>query len=210
LTERIRKSFFAKRFFELFLGHLFGAYLIAQHMVPTAQAGAQAIAVGDYLEVLTETLNLAVPAAYMWLTIFYCLFHSYLNMWAELTRFGDRRFYSDWWNANNLSEYWRKWNHPIHNWLIRHVYYPLRRRKFSSTLCILVTFTVSAAFHEFLIVGIFSVVNFIAFILMMINVPAMILQRQLKNVISGNTNNTLFWLSYVILGQPFGVIFIFY
>jgi diacylglycerol O-acyltransferase-1 len=152
------------------------------------------------LGVFVETLNLAVPAAYMWLAVFYCLFHSYLNMWAELTRFGDRRFYSDWWNANNLGEYWRKWNQPIHNWLIRHVYYPLRRRKVSAGVCLLMTFTVSAVCHEFVVVGIFSVVNFIAFILMMLNVPCMLLQRYMKNRISGTTNNTLFWLFYVILG----------
>jgi len=142
---------------------------------------------------------MAVPAAYAWLIMFYCLFHSYLNMWAEITRFADRRFYSDWWNANNLSEYWRKWNQPIHNFLIRHVYYPLRRRRVSSAVCMLVTFTVSAIAHEYIVVGIFSVLNFIAFILMMVNVPVMIAQRQLKSLISGNTNNLLFWLCYIIL-----------
>lgn len=153
---------------------------------------------------------MAVPAAYWWLIMFYCLFHSYLNLWAEITRFADRRFYSDWWNANNLSEYWRKWNQPIHNFLIRHVYFPFRRRKVSSEICMLITFTVSAIAHEYIVVGVFSVVNFIAFILMMVNVPVMIAQRQLKNFISGNTNNMLFWLCYIILGQPFGILFCYY
>jgi len=64
----------------------------------------------------------------------------------------------------------------------------------------LITFTVSAIAHEYIVVGVFSVVNFIAFILMMVNVPVMIAQRQLKNFISGNTNNMLFWLCYIILG----------
>ena len=63
----------------------------------------------------------------------------------------------------------------------------------------LITFTVSAIAHEYIVVGVFSVVNFIAFILMMVNVPVMIAQRQLKNLISGNTNNLLFWLCYIIL-----------
>lgn len=145
-------------------------------MVPTIEEGSKAIAQGEYFRVFIATINLAVPAAYLWLIIFYMFFHSYMNLWAELTRFGDRRFYADWWNANNLGEYWRKWNHPIHNFLLRHVYYPLRRKKFSAQVGLLVTFTVSAIFHEFIVVGIFSVVNFIAFILMMVNVPAMIIQ----------------------------------
>jgi diacylglycerol O-acyltransferase-1 len=71
---------------------------------------------------------MAVPAAYLWLMWFYSFFHSYMNFWGELTYFADRRFYNDWWNAGDLSEYWRKWNFPIHSFLIRHVYYPLRRR----------------------------------------------------------------------------------
>ena len=153
---------------------------------------------------------MAVPAAYFWLTMFYCVFHSYLNLFAELTRFGDRRFYSDWWNASDLGEYWRKWNQPIHNFLIRHVYYASRRRGISSQTCLLVTFTLSAAFHEYIAIGVLQVVNFIAFLLMMGNIPAMILQRQFKHVLSGKTNNIMFWLLYIILGQPFGVILSYY
>lgn len=73
-------------------------------------------------------------------------------------------------------------------------------------LGLLITFTVSAVFHEYIVIGIFSVVNFMAFILMMINIPLMMTQRLAKNKISGNTNNMLFWLVYIILGQPFGII----
>ena len=141
---------------------------------------------------------------------FFCFFHSFLNLTGELTYFADRQFYGDWWNAGDLGEYWRKWNNPIHHWLIRHVYYPLRRRHISQANCLLITFTVSAVFHEFIMIGIFSVVNFIAFILMMLNVPVMMLQRQFKGKVSANMNNTVWWLFYVILGQPFGIIFCYY
>ncbi len=99
-----------KRFAELIIGNIMQAYLLWQHMIPTAEAAIKPIRNRDYLQILNLTLTMAVPAAYAWLIMFYCLFHSYLNMWAEITRFADRRFYSDWWNANNLSEYWRKWN----------------------------------------------------------------------------------------------------
>ena len=143
---------------------------------------------------------MSVPGAYAWLAMFYATFHIYLNFWGELTQFADRRFYSDWWNAGNLGEYWRKWNQPIHNWLIRHIYYPCRRAGMSSSGCALFTFFISALFHEYIVIGVFSVVNFMAFILMMVNVPCMMIQRQLKNVVSGNTNNFLFWLFYIILG----------
>ena len=88
--------------------------------------------------------------------------------------FADRRFYSDWWNAGDLGEYWRKWNQPIHNYLIRHIYFPCRRAGYSATFGMLLTFTFSAVFHEYVDVGVFSVFNCIAFTLMMVNIPCMV------------------------------------
>lgn len=173
-TDRIRKSFVVKRILEMILCNMMNAYLLYQHMFPIAESATQPFLNKDYLHIFSLTLQMAVPAAYFWLFMFYIVFHSYLNLWAELTYFADRRFYYDWWNASDLSEYWRKWNIPIHNFLIRHVYYPCRRRGISSASCLLITFTLSAAFHEYIMVGILSVVNFIAFIIMMANVPAMI------------------------------------
>lgn len=96
--------------------------------------------------------------------------------------FADRRFYSDWWNAGDLSEYWRKWNFPIHSFLMRHVYFPLKRRNVQKELGLLTTFFVSAVAHEYLMIGIFRVVNFIAFTIMIVNVPIMVMQQQLKGV----------------------------
>jgi len=34
------------------------------------------------------------------------LFHLHLNVMGELTRFGDREFYKDFWNASTVGEYW--------------------------------------------------------------------------------------------------------
>jgi hypothetical protein len=33
-----------------------------------------------------------------------------LNFMAEITKFGDRQFYKDWWNSSFIDEYWRTWN----------------------------------------------------------------------------------------------------
>lgn len=154
----------------------------------------------DNKKILVQTLHFAVPAAYIWLAQFYFIFHTLLNLLAEITMFADRRFYSDWWNADNLGEYWQKWNCPIHNFLLRHVYLPMRRLGISSSMCMLGSFTFSAIFHEYVVVGVFSIVNGIAFTLMMVCVPIIIVQRYLKNKISGNTNNLFFWFGYLIVG----------
>ena len=38
-------------------------------------------------------LKLSLPTLYGWIIMFYCLFHLWLNILAELTGFGDREFY---------------------------------------------------------------------------------------------------------------------
>ena len=63
---------------------------------------------------LPPSPQLALPNMYAWLCMFYCLFHLWLNILAELLRFGDREFYKDWWNASTVGEYWRLWNMPVH------------------------------------------------------------------------------------------------
>ena len=43
---------------------------------------------------MTErVLKLSLPTLYGWVFLFYCLFHLWLNILAELTLFGDREFY---------------------------------------------------------------------------------------------------------------------
>ena len=148
-------------------------YLTYQHILPVCVQSEKHFKDHDLLNILIDTLNFGIPASYLWLVFFFSLFHAWSNFWAEVTRFADRRFYSDWWNAGGLAEYWRKWNNPIHNWLVRHVYFPLIRRGCSDSLSRLLTFTVSAIFHEYIIIGIFRAVNMIGFGAMIANIPLM-------------------------------------
>ena len=147
------------------------AYTFTQHVVPKCSESLIHFEQRNYLMIFASIVALATPCTYIWLALFYWLFHTWTNMCAELTRFADRRFYADWWNAGNLAEYWRKWNYPIHNWLARHCYFPLVRRGLSSEVARLITFLLSAILHEYLIVGIFRRLNFYAFAAMALNIP---------------------------------------
>ena len=89
---------------------------------------------------------------------------------------------------------------------MRHVYFPLIRRGVSSDTSRFLTFLVSALFHEYIIIGIFRVFNFMGFLLMIINIPIISIQTALKGKIDTNLNNMLFWLGYAILGQPFAIL----
>ena len=70
---------------------------------------------------------------------------------AEILSFADRNFYNDWWNADDLFDFWKMWNLPVHRWAVRHLFKPLLSRGFSPFKASLVVFLVSAALHEYLV-----------------------------------------------------------
>lgn len=105
-TDRIRPVYLLKRLLEGVLLLLFSSYLLSQHALKIAESSMPYFVEWNTQKIIEKTLHMAVPAAYLWLGNFYLIFHTYLNFWAELTQFADRRFYSDWWNASNLGEYW--------------------------------------------------------------------------------------------------------
>lgn len=100
---------------------------------------------------LERLLKLSIPNHVIWLICFYWLFHSCLNVVAEVTRFADREFYRDWWNAETISYFWSSWNMPgritgflkayaiklitidysVHRWCVRHLYKPALQSGFS-------------------------------------------------------------------------------
>ena len=72
-----------------------------------------------------------IPNHMIWLTSFYLVFHSALNLSGELLRFADREFYYGWWNANNILEFWKTWNVPVHRFCVRHIFKPMLRAGYS-------------------------------------------------------------------------------
>lgn len=207
-----RRSFLQilKRVCQCLLCVLLIVYLFYQHIIPICRDTVVHIDNRDAYKIIIAVLKIGMPGAYIWLCVFYLVFHSLLNLCGEMTRFADRRFYSDWWNAGNLSEYWRKWNYPIHSWLMRHVYYPVVRRKINSDVAKVLTFMVSAIFHEYVVIGTFRIFNFMAFLIMIVNIPVIQFQQTFRKQIGKNINNQVYWISYVIIGQPLAILLCYY
>ncbi len=152
-------------------------------------------------------LKLSLANTYCWLLVFYGYFHVYLNLSAELLRFGDRVFYKDWWNSSDVSSYWRLWNMPVHYWLIRHVYFPCVRLGLSKSMATLVVFFVSAVFHEVLISIPFHMIRPWAYLGMMGQIPLVWITKNLTKKLPGTSmGNVIFWLSFCIVGQPMAIL----
>ncbi|KAI6202763.1 hypothetical protein M3Y94_00478000 [Aphelenchoides besseyi] len=93
-----------------------------------------------------------IPGSMSLLMLFYGLLHCWQNMFAELLRFGDRQFYSNWWNSKNMAEYYRHWNLVVHEWLYAYIYRDIAKwtgTKRGRQVGQILVFFLSAAFHEY-------------------------------------------------------------
>lgn len=75
---------------------------------------------------LSRIINMGLTCAlfgvlYM-IMLCYGFLHCWMNLWAELLLFGDRKFYEDWWNSTNYGMYYRKWNIVVNDFIYAYVY----------------------------------------------------------------------------------------
>ncbi|XP_063945683.1 diacylglycerol O-acyltransferase 1 isoform X2 [Daucus carota subsp. sativus] len=146
-SASVRKSWVLRQLIKLIVFTGLMGFIIEQYINPIVQNSKHPLKV-DFLYGMERILKLSVPTLYVWLCMFYCFFHLWLNILAEILRFGDREFYKDWWNAKSVDEYWRMWNMPVHKWMVRHVYFPCLRNGIPKGVAFLIVFFISAVFHE--------------------------------------------------------------
>jgi len=152
-------------------------------------------------------LKLSIANTYLWLLVFYFYFHLYLNLFAEILRFGDRVFYKDWWNSGEVSAYWRLWNLPVHYWLVRHLYFPCVRKNVPKTVATFVVFLFSAVMHEVLISVPFHMLRPWSFLGMMGQIPLVVITKSLYRKFPGSSfGNILFWVTFCVIGQPMAIL----
>lgn len=111
-TTSIRPLYVLEKTLATF-GTFFLVYAITEHVIiPSHEASkANPLRADNFL---AAALDLILPFMINYLLIFYIIFECVCNGFAELTRFADRGFYSDWWNAVTWDEFARKWNKPVH------------------------------------------------------------------------------------------------
>lgn len=124
----------------------------------------------DFSTFLITVVKLMLPSVFFLLLGFFGFLHSWLNCWAEITRFPDKCFYSDWWNSIQFGSYYRKWNIIVHDWLYYYIYIDFsrftQRYKFPRVVPKLMTFLISAVIHELIItyaLGFFYPILFLLF-----------------------------------------------
>lgn len=147
-TQKTRWSFVAKRVVEVLVVGVFIWVVSQKHALPVLRDSMETMASFDFSLVLERMVKLSAIGFVVWLAGFFAVFHSFLNALAEVMRFADRDFYGDWWNSPNLGVFWRTWNKPVHQYMKRHVYSPLIRRRWNSRSASMIVFMLSGLLHE--------------------------------------------------------------
>ncbi|CAO3674747.1 unnamed protein product [Rhizopus stolonifer] len=145
-------------------------------------------------------IELLFPFLINYLFIFYIIFECILNAFAELSRFADRNFYDDWWNSVTYDEFARKWNKPVHHWLLRHVYSrSIESYKLSKTNATFVTFLLSSLIHELVLIIVTKKIRLYMFVIQMLQLPLIVIGRMsiFKNRFW--LGNSFFWVSMMLV-----------
>lgn len=165
-TSHIRWGYVCTRAFEVLCIILNIGYLIERLIKPSFQEfGLRTYTVTEIFLCICE---MSFAGMLLKLYGFYFMLHSWSNLWAELLRFGDRKFYSSWWIATSYAEYFRTWNILVGDWLYTYVYKDMYevvvpRNKIAAKFAV---FMLSAMVHEWLMcymLGYFVPIMFIFF-----------------------------------------------
>jgi diacylglycerol O-acyltransferase-1 len=150
-SPRIRWVFVTKRMAECFALNVFMWVASAQYAAPVLRNSLDKMVSLDLAAVLERLMKLSTISLVIWLAGFFALFQSFLNALAEVMRFGDREFYTDWWNSPSVGAYWRTWNKPVYQFMKRHVFSPLVGRGWSAGQASIAVFVFSGILHELLV-----------------------------------------------------------
>ncbi|BEI84302.1 hypothetical protein CcaverHIS002_0409060 [Cutaneotrichosporon cavernicola] len=146
--------------------------------------------------------QLAIPMIVNFLLIFYIIFECVCTGFAEISYFADREFYQDWWNSTSWDEFSRKWNKPVHTFLLRHVYASsrsgLRLGRWSATFF---TFLLSALCHELVMAVVSKKIRPYLFLMQMIQLPMIMIGRLPAVKRNRTLGNIIFWAG-LMLGFP--------
>ncbi|MCJ1354462.1 MAG: hypothetical protein MMC33_004451 [Icmadophila ericetorum] len=212
-SERIRWSFVAKRVAEATVLSVFIWLASAQYAAPLLRNSLKNIVRMDFASILERLMKLSTISLIIWLAGFFALFQSILNALAEVMRFADREFYTDWWNSPSVGTYWRTWNKPVNHFMRRHIYSPLIGRGWSTFSASVIVFVFSGILHE-LLVGIptHNLIG-VAFLGMVVQIPLIAVTVPLEHMegITGKVvGNCIFWISFCLVGQPLAALLYFF
>lgn len=156
LTPCIRWNYVVSNAIQTLACILYTYYVFARFCVPVFRnIGKQH---WNFKNFSLSVFNCMLPGTTVLVLGFFAILHSWLNAFAEMTRFADRMFYKDWWNSNSYADYYRSWNIVVHDWLYAYIYQDIYRLFKNRQVATTAVFFLSAVVHEYVLMFAFRFV----------------------------------------------------
>lgn len=195
-TQNIRVSYVIKELLALAFCACGMVTILSQFILPVIYAASP---VDAWTQTIRDIFAVTVPSLFIWLLCIYAYFHCWLNAKSELIYFANREFYKDWWNADSIGAFWRRWNLPVHEWCLRHLYIDsMYYFQASKDVATIIVFVFSAIMHEVFFCYAFKGYQPYFLYVMLAQIPLLYLNR-VKS--SRRVGNVIMWISLMI-GQP--------
>eukprot|EP00825_Cyclidium_porcatum_P038064 TRINITY_DN4336_c0_g2_i3.p1 TRINITY_DN4336_c0_g2~~TRINITY_DN4336_c0_g2_i3.p1 ORF type:complete len:368 (+),score=51.26 TRINITY_DN4336_c0_g2_i3:501-1604(+) len=188
LKSKFELSFFINKCIKVVFGFL-GLYIILSDFIIPVIKNSNNL---SFLETVLESLTGIFSFIFL---LFYTTEENLCNVFAEMTKFADREFYQDWWNASDYSSFFHKFSKPMGDFTAQYVYLPLLQKfKFSHFISYSMKNFVTGCLLEFIIVITIRGFKPITVVLILLQIP----MCKLSNYWQGTTfGNVMFWLSFV-------------
>ena len=213
-TDRIKKSIVLERLAGIVLCFISMYIVVEEYILPAVRNLSHIKASNNFSEYLIGAAyaysKLLLPCNAYFLLGFFFVFEYWCNLFAELTCFADRQFYTDWWNGISFYDFSTRWNIPVHKFLQRYIYrHLIDEAKYSKSSAMTITFLYSSVFHElvmFVMMGPSKYIFTFLFVYQMLQIPLISLvvgTGWAKNHV--NLANWVFWIM-LVLGIPIVVL----
>jgi len=161
--DRFRLKYFLIKFFFFIMLIVFVYLIVSDYWIQLCTN----LVNGKIGSVLEFYIRSVCPFGVIAFTLFLLIFEYACNWLAEITQFGDRVFYQDFWNCISYDEFGRKWNRVVHEFLYRHIYLESVKSGLSVTKSSLITLAYSAALHEYFMLCMLGILRPYIIILML-------------------------------------------
>ena len=194
-SNGIRWNVIVEKTFSAIIGLLL-IYVIFEHWILSVLFELETMNIWEAI------LELLFPFTMTYILLFYFVFEVLCTWFSEISSYGIRSFYEDWWNSTTFDQFARKWNRPVHLFLYHHIYeeiilvYKLRKSYASAF-----TFFFSSCLHEFALSVISRRIRLYFFFIQMLQVPLIYLGRMSFSKRHPLLSNLLF-LASIMIGPP--------
>lgn len=176
---RIRKSIVLERLAGICLCGISMYVVVEEYILPVLERLEYMKKSSSNYDLVLITIfiysKLILPCNTFFLLGFFFVFEYWCNLFAELTCFADRQFYTDWWNGISFYDFSTRWNIPVHKFLQKYIYrHLIHEEKYPKRLAMTVTFLFSSVLHElimFVMIGPGKYIFTFLFVYQMLQIP---------------------------------------